>query len=336
MTKRELLAVSAAIILAAVFLASYFLLFKQSSSIIKVFHAGSLSLALSDAEKAYEKLRPGVDIQREPSGSVKAVRKISDLGKWCDVVLTADYRVIEQYLIPKHADWLIIFCSNEVVLCYTDKSKYASEINSNNWYEILMRPGVKFGFSNPNLDPCGYRALTILYMASKYYGKDAIWEKLVVESIPNVEVKVNDSIHYVLFPSKPNYELGRLVLRDKSVDLVQLLEAGTLDYAFEYRNVAEEHGLKYVRLPPELSLVSRPYLNVRVVLHAGDPKRCRTVEISEIRYGLTIPKCCRNCKGAEEFVKWLLYGEGRKILEEHGFVIIPYEYKGPVPPSLRG
>ena len=309
----------------------------KGKATLKIFHAGSLALMLDEAEETYESLRPDIDIQREPSGSVKAVRKISDLGKRCDVVMVADYKVIDKYLVPDYADWSIVFCSNEIVLCYTDKSMYADEISEENWYEILMRPGVRYGFSNPNLDPCGYRALSIMYMSSLYYGEDYIWSELVLEYIRNVNVATNESGHYVFFPASPDYVAGgKLVLRDKSVDLVELLEAGTLDYAFEYRNVAEEHGLKYVRLPRELNLREDPFVRAFVVLYAGDPERQKTVAIAKIRYGLTIPKNCENCGEALEFLKWLLYGDGREIIERHGFVSIPYEFEGEVPLELRG
>ena len=308
----------------------------QREQSLKIFHAGSLALALKDVEEAYERSHPYIDIMREPSGSVKAVRKVSDLGKRCDVVMVADYTVIEKYLFPEYANWLIIFCSNEVVLCYTDKSAHSDMINEDNWYEVLTREGVRYGFSNPNIDPCGYRSLSILYIASQYYGEAGIWESLVTRYIRNIRVEVNSSGHYLFFPAEPEYEHGeKLVLRDKSVDLIQLLEAGTLDYAFEYRSVAEEHGLKYVRLPPELNLAGDPFIDVYVVLYSGDPQRQRAIEITKIRYGLTIPNTCENCEEAVKFLEWLLYGEGIKILEEHGFTLIPYEYVGNVPAPLR-
>ena len=338
MTRKTLVALLVVALCVLAGISAYFVLYGQKEkTVLKIFHAGSLALMLNEAEKAYESLKPNIDIQREPSGSVKAVRKISDLGKHCDIVMVADYKVIDKYLVPDYADWNLIFCSNEVVLCYTEKSKYADEINENNWYEILLKPEVKYGFSNPNLDPCGYRALSIMYMSSLYYGREVTWSKLVHEYVRNIEVVANESGHYVLFPAKPDYVTGgKLVLRDKSVDLVQLLEAGTLDYAFEYRNVAEEHGLKYIRLPRELNLREDPFIKTFVVLYAGDPERQKTVAITKIRYGLTIPKNCENCGEALEFLKWLLYGDGRAIIEKHGFVLIPYEFKGRVPPELKG
>jgi len=318
-------------------ISGYFVLQGNSKHELKIFHAGSLNLMLAEAEEKYEAERSDVDILREASGSVMAVRKISDLGKKADLVMVADVYIIQAYLMPRYTNWSIVFASNEVVLTYTDKSRFASEINRNNWYEVLMREGVKFGFSNPNIDPCGYRSLAALYMASKYYGLRDIWTRLVKLYIRNVDVEENATGAYILFPVSIDYVSGeKLVLRDKSVELVQLLESGVLDYAFEYRNVAVEHGLKYVELPKDFSLSHPPSFNVYVVLYHGDKKRERTIKIDMIRYGLTIPSNAENPDATKDFVKWLLYGEGSQIIEKHGFILIKPTFIGNVPGDLRG
>lgn len=304
---------------------------------LKIFHAGSLGPMLAEAESKYEAEHPNVDILRESGGSVASVRKITDLGKKADIVMVADVEVIPAYLMPKYADWAMIFASNEVVLTYTDKSKRASEINGDNWYEVLQSEGVKFGFSNPNLDPCGYRSLAVLYMASKYYGREGIWTQLVKEYIRNVDVKENDSGAYILFPANPDYVSGgKLVLRDKSVELVQLVESGVLDYAFEYKNVAKEHGLKYIELPKDFSLSQSPSFKVHVVLYHGDKEREKAIKIDTINYGLTIPLNAENPGAAKDFVKWLIYGEGSRFIEEHGFIKLKPSFIGNVPEDLRG
>jgi len=69
-------------------------------------------------------------------------RMISELGKPADIMSSADYVVIDKALIPTHADWNIRFATNQLVLYYTEGSRFADEVNRDNWTDILAREGV--------------------------------------------------------------------------------------------------------------------------------------------------------------------------------------------------
>jgi len=286
-----------------------------------IFHAGSLSVPLAAMEKEFEKKNPGVDIMREPSGSQKAARKISELKKPCDIMASADYTVIDKLLIPGNADWNIRFASNQMVLCYTDKSKFAKEINRNNWYEILQKKGVVWGHSEPNLDPCGYRALMVLQLAEKYYKKPGLYDKAVANRpVENV--------------------------RPKSVELVSLLQTGNMDYAWEYLSVAVQHKLKYVKLPDEINLGNYRfdnYYSSAVVKVSGDkPGNTMEMKGKSITYGITMVKGAPNAEAATAFLEYLLDPRGGlKILNDMGqpsFVparVPSKEMKKNIPAELR-
>src|SRR5215216_129022 len=122
-----------------------------------VFNAGSLAKPFSDLLKAFEATHPGVAPAQENSGSLEAARKLTDLGKIPDVIGVADYGVIAKLLIPQHATWYTTFARNSMVLVYTDQSIGAKQINVQNWWQVLLRPGIRAGRSDPSLDPNGYR-----------------------------------------------------------------------------------------------------------------------------------------------------------------------------------
>jgi len=132
-----------------------------------IFHAGSLTVPFAKIEKDFEAKHSKVDVLREGGGSTKMARMISELHKPADIMASADVNVIDKALIPEHADWNIWFATNQLVLCYTDKSRFAKQITAENWYDILSRKGVIWGHSDPNLDPCGYRSLMVLQLAEK-------------------------------------------------------------------------------------------------------------------------------------------------------------------------
>ncbi len=263
-----------------------------------IFHAGSLSVPFAAMEKAFEAKYPGVDIQRESGGSTKLARLISEVGKPADIMASADFAVINKILIPKFASWNARFASNQMVLCYTDKSRFAKDISSKNWYEILQKKDVSWGHSDPNLDPCGYRALMVLQLAEKFHKKPGLNEALLANRpIKNV--------------------------RPKSVELVSLLQAGHMDYAWEYMSVAVQHGLKYVTLDDHLNLgnfqMDPFYAQAKVKVTGKEPGTFMELTGDSITYGVTMLDTAPNKEAAQAFLAYLFSPDGGlKILKEMG------------------
>lgn len=271
---------------------------KKISGKVIMFHAGSLSMPFDAMEKEFEKLYPGIDLQREASGSQAAARKITDLGKECDLMASADYDVIDKLLIPKHAEWNVRFASNQMVLCYTDKSKNANKITAKNWYDILSEKGVVWGHSDPNLDPCGYRALMSIQLAEKYYKKPGLYDKVIA--------------------NRPKENV-----RPKSVELISLLQSGNMDYAWEYRSVAVQHNLKYLELPEQVNLgnykYDKYYSQAVVKVTGKEPGSMMDMKGMSITYGITLVKNSPNRDAAIAFLKYLFdKNGGLKILKDQG------------------
>jgi molybdate/tungstate transport system substrate-binding protein len=263
-----------------------------------VFHAGSLSVPFMKIEKAFEKEHPDVDVQRVIGGSRKLARMIVDVGKYADVYASADYTLINEMLIPKYADKNFKFASNEMVICYTDKSKYADKINSKNWYKILLKKDVKYGHSNPNLDPCGYRTILLLKLAEKYY------------KIPN-------------FFKNIRKDKSKIIVRPKEVDLTPLLKEGFIDYFFIYKSIAVQHHFKYVKLPDKINLsklkYNKFYSTVKVKLTGKKPGEFVYKKGKAIIYGITYLKKSKHLNLAKKFIKFVLdKNKGGKIIEECG------------------
>src|SRR5512139_181281 len=126
---------------------------------IIIFHAGSLSVPVKKISKAFEKANPGVRVLPEAAGSVQCARKITELHKPCDIMLSADYSVIDNLLIPEYASWNIRFASNEIVIAYRPESAYSSIFREDNWPDILLKDDVIIGRADPDADPCGYRTV---------------------------------------------------------------------------------------------------------------------------------------------------------------------------------
>jgi len=130
-----------------------------------IFHAGSLTVPVEKLTTAFQEKYPDVSFETQAGGSRSMARKISELSLPADLMMSADYTVIDNLLIPDFATWNVQFARNSMVIAYTSQSLYADEINSDNWYDILTRDGVIYGHSDPNADPCGYRTLMVWQLA---------------------------------------------------------------------------------------------------------------------------------------------------------------------------
>ncbi len=261
-----------------------------------IFHAGSLSIPFRELAKVYEQKNPGIKVLLEPAGSIVCARKITELKRPCDIMASADHAVINNLLIPDHTDWGISFATNEMVLSYTDKSPLASEINSDNWFDIISSEKVVYSRSDPDSDPGGYRAVLTIKLAEKYYGRNGLTEKLLKKD--------------------KNY------IRPKEVDLIALLESSAVDYVFIYRSVAVQHKLKYISLPPEINLSDRHfdslYNTVSLEVAGSSPRSKMKVSGEYIIYSLTVLRDAPLKEEALDFVEFIISNEGMDILRKNG------------------
>jgi molybdate/tungstate transport system substrate-binding protein len=265
---------------------------------VVIYHAGSLSGPLAEMEKNFESRHPGVDIVRKAGGSTKMARLIADQNDSADIMASADYAVIDKSLIPAKAKWNIRFATNQMVLCYTDQSRYADEVNADNWVDVLTRKDVVWGHSDPNLDPAGYRSLMVLQLAEKFYNKPGLVDR-VIANRPKENVKA------------------------RAVELVELLKSGKMDYGWEYLSVAVQNGLKTIRLEDRINLGNYKFDDFykQATVKVTGKEKGSWIERTgkSITYGVTMINQSPNPGGAVAFLQYLLDpAGGLQILKSMG------------------
>lgn len=269
----------------------------QLSGNLVIFHAGSLSVPLKEVADEFKKLHPKVNIMMEAGGSVASARKITDLDKQCDIMASADYAVIDKMLIPKYADYNIKFASNELCVVYSEKSRYAKQINEKNWMDILLKSDVAYGRSDPNSDPCGYRTEMMLQLAEKHYKKTGLYNKFTAKD--------------------------KAFMRPKETDLLALIETNTIDYIFLYRSVAVQHKLNYIVLPDAINLKNPAFVSqysiAKVEINGSKPGEKQTMTGEPMIYSFTILRNAPNKAAAIAFAEFLLQKDkGQAIMARNG------------------
>ncbi len=286
----------------------------RDKTVLKVVPAGSLLQPFEDVEREFEAQHPNVDVQIEGHGSIQAIRQVTDLHRPVDVVAVADESLIPDLMFrtdpatgANFTDTYTPFATNAMVIAFTNTSRYADEITLENWHEVLARPDVRVGFSNPMLDAAGYRSIMVALLADRYYPDSSIFTGLIGSHFtPPLEAGDAGGTATVRLPEVLRPSDEKLVIRDGSIFVLSHLEAGGIDYAFEYRSVAQGHNLRWISLPQEIDLSSPQlageYKVVKVVLgfqrfsaigqdRTGQP----------IVYAVTIPNNAPNPELAGEF-----------------------------------
>ena len=264
--------------------------------VLVVFNAGSLARPIRAALDTFA-AREDVRVEQESAGSLETARKLTELGKVPDLVALADAEVFPRYLMPGQVDGYVEFARNRMVLAFTDRSRFASEMGTDTWWRILLRPGVETGRSDPHLDPNGYRSMLVWQLAEQHYGQPGLAARLEEASPPRN-------------------------VRPKEADLIGLLQAGEFDYIWSYESIARAIGLRYVQLPKAIDLsppdsadsYSRAAITVRGA-RAGDSVTFRGAPIV---YALAVPREAPHAELAARFAAFLLSETGRAILRREG------------------
>jgi molybdate/tungstate transport system substrate-binding protein len=263
-------------------------------TVLTIFAAGTLAGPFKQVNALFEKQHPTVTVQAQYGGSVMMARRITDLHQDADILAVADYNVIPKYMFGSqpHASWYAGFARNAITFVYTDKSKFADEINSQNWYKVLARPGVEIGRSNPDTDPSGYQTVQMLDLAEKYYNAPGLKQSVLA-----------------------NAPLANM--RDTETELISALQLGQIDYLAIYRSDALQHHLKFLDLPAKINLndPTQASFYQQGVAHtkngalAGKP----------IVYAITMVNGSKSADWAEKYVALLLGPQGQAVMKNSGF-----------------
>jgi len=288
----------------------------HAAETLTVFAAGTLAVPFKTLDGLFQKKYPGVAVEAQFGGSVKMAKQITELHQDADIIAVADYSVIPKYLFggngkTAYADWYAGFARNAITFVYTDKSKYASEINAKNWYQVLSRPGVEIGRSDPDTDPSGYQTVQMLSLAEKLYAAPGLADKILANA-------------------------PRANMRDTETSLVSALQLGQIDYLAIYRSDALQHHFKHLDLPAKIDL-SDPAQSAFYQTGIANTKN-GALTGKPIVYAITIVAGSKHRDLAEKYIAFLLGPDGQRVMRDNGFGTFSPAYAvnpDKLPPGLR-
>ena len=257
---------------------------------LTVFEASSLVGPMRPLLDTFAR-RTGAVVMEEHGASLELARRITELHRVPDVIALADHEVVPELLMPGATSWYAAFARNRMVVTFTDRSKYAAEITSDNWRAILLRPDVALGRTDPVLAPAGYRALLTYTLAESLYHDPGLAKRL--------EAKTPAGL-----------------IRANAADLAALLSAGELDYIIEYESLARAQHFRMVHLAPEIDLgdQNRSAVYARAQIDVSGAHGSVVRKGAPILYGISVPDHAPHGDVGLRFLQFLLGADGRSML----------------------
>jgi molybdate/tungstate transport system substrate-binding protein len=263
----------------------------------------------------------GYPYQGEARGSVQIANMILDGLRRPDVFVSAGTIPIMKLMNATDTltDWLVKFGAAEMVIAYSPNSRFFNDLEKARtgeipWYKVLSNPALKFGRTDPELDPNGYYMIIAAELANKYYNNSGIKQRILGE----------DRNPKQIFPEET---------------LKTILEQGQLDAVAAYKHEAVARGLPYITLPPEINLADPTFSNFyKTDSYTLENGKGQTVFGEPIYFSFTIPIIVKNIDGAISFATFILSTKGESILEEQGLNVIKPVVEGnveKVPSSIR-
>jgi molybdate/tungstate transport system substrate-binding protein len=236
----------------------------------------------------------------EARGSVQVANMIMDGLRTPDIFVSAGTAPIKRLMgnTTPFADWLVKFGSAEMVIAYSPTSRFFDDLEKARkgetlWYQVLASQDLKFGRTDPELDPKGYYMIIAAKLANLYYNDSGIKQRILGDDRNTKQI----------FPEEI---------------LKTILEQGQLDAVAAYKHEAVARGLPYITLPPQINLADPKFIDFYRNGSYTLREDGQTVFGEPIYLSLTIPSTVKNLDGAISFCNFILSTNGKNILKDQG------------------
>jgi molybdate/tungstate transport system substrate-binding protein len=267
--------------------------------VLRVAYAGSMGVVMDhDLGPAVAKAQHA-SYQGVGQGSFALARLLAGRQLQADVfvaITPGPVKVLQQAGLVDHA---VPVASTRMVVVYSPKSRFAADFaaaarGKKPWYDVLREPGLRFGRTDPAVDPQGANALLALQLASRYYRRPGLLQQVAGD------------------PQNP-----RQIFAETS--LMSRLEAGQIDAAIGYASAAFSHHLPTVDLPAEIDL-AQPAMQASWYARAGFMlANGKKVGAQPLVFYAAVPADAKQPALGRAFVRFMQSAQGQAMLRERGY-----------------
>jgi molybdate/tungstate transport system substrate-binding protein len=194
----------------------------KGSGPVDVLYAGSLVNVMEKEIGPAFNSATGYTFTGFSAGSTALASQIKGKVRQGDVFVSASPAVNLTLIGPSNGSWVswyVTFATSPLVIGYNPHSKFAHDLQTKPWYEVITEPGFLIGRTDPATDPKGKLTVTALTQAAVKYKDPALLA--IAKSDSNV------------YPEET---------------LVGRLQAGQLDAGFFYTSETTPAGIPTVEM----------------------------------------------------------------------------------------
>lgn len=286
-----------AIALSSAFGAAGFAPFAQAAQKITVAYAGSMGVVMDHGIGPAFQKKTGIRYQGIGQGALGLAHLLIAKSLTADVfvsVSAAPARLVEAANLASGA---VPVASTEIVLAYSPKSRFAGALAKSgaDWFKVLETPGLRFGRTDPNVDPQGQYVLYTLQLAALYYKQ------------PDLVARIAGKGKQQIFAE---------------ASLLARLQEGQIDATLGYESAVISQKLPYVKLPKEINF-SDPALAKswydKASLTVTRKGVTKTVHPSPLVFYAEALKNAPDPEGAAAFVAFLESEQGQALFSKYGY-----------------
>lgn len=265
---------------------------------LQVAYAGSMGSMMDGGVKPAIAKSLGADFQGRAQGASGLANLIVAGSIRPDVFISVTPGPMRKVLKAGKAERAIPIARTSMVIAYSPKSQYAPRFAKANdpgakaWWQILETPGLRFGRTDPNVDPQGLNIIFTMQLAALYYHQPDLADKILGPQI-NPKQIFNEP------------------------EVMARLQAGQLDASSAYATQPAAFGLPFILLPKEINLaddsMESQYKHATVILNG------KTLHPAPLIFYAAVLKNAQQPKLADRFLAWLQSAEAREILSRYHY-----------------
>jgi ABC-type molybdate transport system substrate-binding protein len=265
---------------------------------IKIIYPENIQFLIEKFKDEFQKQNPAVSIVLQKGAGPHQLQQLYNGKDTADILILSDDRLARSSVQTLYQSSPLDFMSDEIALIAGKNAKYFDELTLRYWNTFLLRSDVKVGIPDPNQSYAAMRVPLVWKLAETWVHQMSLYETLTAK------------------------------LKSAEPSTISALQAGNLDYAFDYATQGKQNSLRVFRLFKYYNLGDPSLANFykSAVIETDDKK---LLYGEPIIYSIGCIKKSKNQSTAQAFVDYVAGEQGRAILKAEELVPAIGGHEGP-------